>query len=373
MFIDFKAYSPRLFLLILLLFYGCTNNKTTSEKSNLKVHTEDTKGLKDYYKDYFPVGVSVSPKSLEEPEAELVLKQFNSLTAENVMKMGPIHPEENRYYWDDADKIVDFAQENGMLLRGHTLVWHQQYPEWIFTDHAGDTVTKDVLLKRLEDHITTVVSRFKGKIYAWDVVNEAIEDKDNFYRNSPWIRICGEDYIIKAFEYAHAADPDALLFYNDYSAVFPGKRERIIRLIKNLQNAHVPIHGIGIQGHWSIHEPSENILTEALHQYSKLGLHIQITELDISVYPGESLRRDKKPDEADVFTAELEQKQIEQYSMVFKVFRNYKKYISGVTFWNVSDRKSWLDNFPVKGRKNYPLLFDENLKPKKAYYEVVNF
>jgi endo-1,4-beta-xylanase len=333
------------------------------------------KGLKDYYKKYFPIGVAVSPQALQrEDESKLILQQFVSMTPENAMKMGPIHPEENRYFWDDADKIVDFAQKNKLKLRGHALCWHEQAPKWMFKDENGNQVSKEVLLKRLKDHITTVVNRYKGKIYAWDVVNEAIADNPNeFLRNSEWYQICGEDFIIKAFEYAHEADPNALLFYNDYNTEIPEKRERVYKLLKKLVEAKVPIHGVGLQGHWSIFHPSEQELKDALDKYASLGLKIQITELDVSIYGWEKERREKKEGESDVFTPELEQKQLEKYAMFFKVFREYKKVLTSITFWNISDRNTWLDYYPVRGRKNYPLLFDQKLQPKKVYWEVVKF
>lgn len=332
------------------------------------------KGLKDYYQNYFPIGVAVSPQVLTGQESELIKKHFNSITAENVMKIGPIHPEENKFNWEPADQIVNFAQANGMKMRGHTLCWHNQTPDWLFKDNAGNQVSKEVLLKRLKDHITAVVSRYKGKIYAWDVVNEAIDDKEDvFYRPSPWLNIIGEEYIAKAFQYAHEADPSALLFYNDYNTESPAKLQKIVKMIKSLKEAGVPIHGVGLQGHWSIYKPTEKEINESIIAYSSLGLKIQITELDVSVYQPEQGRRDKRPDEQDVLTSEMEQKQTSLYSSAFKTFREHKGVITGVTFWNVSDKRSWLDNFPVRGRKNYPLLFDQELKPKKAYWEVVQF
>jgi endo-1,4-beta-xylanase len=333
------------------------------------------KGLKDYYKDYFPMGVAVSPRSLEGAEGELVKKHFTSITAENAMKMGPIHPEENRYFWDNADLIVKFAEDNKMKMRGHTLCWHNQVPKWIFVDDGGNPVTKEVLLKRLKDHITTVVTRYKGKIYAWDVVNEVIDDDaTKGFRDSPWYRICGEEFISKAFEYAHEADPKALLFYNDYNTEKPSKRDNIYTMVKKLVDAKIPIHGVGLQGHWSIYnDPTEENLRESIQRFSSLGLQVQVTELDISVYRPEPKPRDRRADEEDTFTTEMEQKQIAQYKMIFNVLRDYKNKISNVTFWNVSERYSWLDNFPVRGRKNYPLLFDKDQQPKKAYWEVISF
>ncbi|MBT1695626.1 endo-1,4-beta-xylanase [Fulvivirgaceae bacterium PWU4] len=340
----------------------------------LSAAAQDNKGLKDYYAGYFPMGVAVSPQVLKGPEAELIRKHFNSLTAENAMKMGPIHPEEGRYNWAPADAIVNFAQENGMRMRGHTLCWHNQTPDWLFVDKDGKTVSKEVLLQRLKAHITEVVTRYKGKIYAWDVVNEVIDDNDSkFYRDSKWYSICGEDFIAKAFQYAHEADPDALLFYNDYNTESPGKRDRIHQMVTALIDKGVPIHGIGLQGHWSIYEPSERELRFSIDKFAALGLKVQITELDVSVYPLEHSRREPRPDEPNKFTPEMEQKQITQYGMIFRVLRNYKDSVTGVTFWNVSDKHSWLDSFPVRDRKNYPLLFDQNLQPKKAYWKVVKF
>lgn len=328
------------------------------------------KGLKDYYKNYFPIGVAVSTRSLNDPaEQRLILEQFNSLTPENAMKMGPIHPQENTYNWKDADAIVDFAQTHHMRVRGHNLCWHTQAPDWIFHDKDGKLVSKEVLLSRLKAHINTVVGRYKGKIYAWDVVNEAVSDSnDRLLRNSLWYQICGEDFIFKAFEYAHEADPNAVLFYNDYGTESPGKRERVYRLLKELLDAGIPVNAVGLQAHWSINDPSEDALITSIKKFSSLGLKIQITELDISVYTG----KDKGAGDVG-FTPEREQKQAEQYAKVFKVFRDYKQYLTGVTFWNVSDKHSWLDNFPVRGRKNYPLLFDEHLKPKSAYPGVIDW
>ncbi len=320
------------------------------------------------------MGVAIRPQSVKGEEAVLILQHFESITAENAMKMGPIHPEENRFFWEDADAIVSFALTNNLRIRGHTLCWHNQTPAWLFKDARGNDVTKEVLLKRLKDHIEAVASRYKGKIYAWDVVNEVIDDDDTkYFRDSPWYKICGEEFVAKAFEYAHQADPNAFLFYNDYNTESPGKRDRIYRMLKELLDKKVPIHGVGLQAHWSIFSPTEEELRQSIEKFSSLGLKVQFTELDISVYQSEHSRRERKPDESDTFSPEMEAKQIEQYKMAFEVFREHKDVITGVTFWNVSDKSTWLDNFPVRSRKNYPLLFDQNLKPKKAYWEVVRF
>lgn len=364
-----------IFLLVPLLACLTVTAQPLTPRAAPERRVDSSKGLKDYYQAYFPIGVAVSPRTLKTEEASLVLTQFNSLTPENALKMGPVHPREKEYYWKDADSIVAFAQRNHFKMRGHTLCWHNQTPNWIFVDSAGQTVSKEVLLQRLKDHITTVVSRYKGAIYAWDVVNEAISDKPNEYlRPSKWLQIIGEEYIAKAFQFAHEADPKAVLFYNDYNEISAVKRAKIIRLVKSLQAAGVPIGGVGLQGHWAVNEPSREQLDSTLQDFSQLGLTLQVTELDISVYEKEHNMRERKPADADtVFTAEREQQQLEKYRMCFELFRKYRKYLSGITFWNLSERRSWLDNFPVRGRKDYPLLFDKDLRKKKAWWEVVRF
>ncbi len=362
-------------LLSISLLTGCKNQTGNEEQAALTTEEQQQeKGLKDYYSDYFPIGVAVGPGTIKGESAELLKKEFNSITPENVMKMGPIHPEKDRFNWEYADAMAEFARENDLKMRGHALVWHQQTGGWIFETEDGGKVTKEELLSRMKTHIDSVVTRYKGTIYSWDVVNEAIADNpDELLRNSEWYEIAGEDFLIKAFEYARAADPDAKLYYNDYNAIIPEKRDRIYKLLKMLVDRDVPIDGVGIQGHWSIYGPSEEELRKALDMYSSLGLDVQITELDVSLYPWEKEQRERRPEDVDEFTPELEQRQIEAYEMFFRVFRDYKDVLTGVTFWNLSDQYTWLDHYPVEGRKNYPLLFDEEMQRKKAYYKVVEF
>lgn len=338
-----------------------TGSKTAGE-------IDSTLGLKDFYKDYFDIGAAIGPGNTEGEDAEFLKNHFNSITAENVMKPGPIHPEENRYAWENADKIVDFAVANGMKVRGHTLCWHTQAAEWMFTDSEGNQASKELALARLKDHIITVVSRYKGKVYAWDVLNEVIVDSDtaeNMYRQTQWYTICGEEYIAKIFQWAHEADPDALLVYNDYNTENPGKRDRIYTMLKKLLDEGVPVHAVGLQGHWNIGDPTEENLRATIDKFSSLGLKIQITELDVSIYTG-------RADTLNTgFTPEREQKQIDLYKMAFNVFRENKDVINSVTFWNLSDRRSWRDR---RGPgKCYPLLFDDNMQPKKVFWEVVKF
>lgn len=353
-----------------VIFSYCSSSKKMSQSS-----PNQTKGLKDYYKDYFLMGVAVTPRQLQGEDSALIVNHFNSVTAENAMKMGPIHPMEKEYNWKDADAIADFAKKHGLKMRGHTLLWHAQAPAWMFKDADGKDVSKEVLSQRLKEHITTVVNRYKDRIYGWDVVNEAIDDNDTvFYRKTQWLKIFGsEEFIAKAFEYAHAADPKAVLFYNDYNTENPKKREKIYQMVKKLKESGIPIHGVGLQGHWSINNPSREELEKSIQMFSSLGLQVQVTELDVSVYGGRQggqLIQGQRRDTTTGFTPEMEEPQREKYKMVFDVFRQYKEKITGITFWNLSDRYTWLDG---RGRKNYPLLFDINRQPKKVYWDVVNF
>jgi len=331
------------------------------------------RGLKDYYQQYFPIGVAVTPRDLAGSPKDLILQQFNSITAENAMKMGPIHPMEKEYNWTAADSLASFAKLNKIRLRGHCLVWHTQTPKWLFKDDQGQQVSKDVLLKRLKEHIQTVVTRYHNEVYAWDVVNEVIADDSAYFRPSPLYQISGEDFVEMSFRYAHEADPKAVLFYNDYNTEQPKKREKIYKMLKGLLAKGVPIHGIGLQGHWSINNPSRSELEKSISLFSSLGLKIQVTELDVSVYSGNQggqIIRSKQESKTAEFTPDAEEKQLQQYKMIFEVLRKHKNQITGVTFWNLSDRYSWLD---FRGPKNYPLLFDKEYKPKKAYYEVIKF
>jgi len=347
--------------ILLLSSFGGTGNEKNS------VQQDQAKGLKDYYKDFFPIGVAVSPTNIEGEQGELIKKQFNSLTPENVMKPALIHPEENKYNWEPADKIVAFAQANGMKVRGHTLCWHTQTGAWMTKDAQGNQISKEIAFARLKEHITTVVSHFKGKVYAWDVLNEIISDSASttkIYRETaPWYKICGDEFIPKIYQWAHEADPNAILFYNDYNTENPVKREKIYNMLKKLLAQGVPIQGIGLQAHWRLDDPNEQQIKESIDRFASLGLKVQFTELDVTTLGNRS-------DTTKTYTPEKEMKQTEFYKMAFKVFREKKSAITGVTFWNISDRGSWLDR---GGRKAYPLLFDANLQPKKAYWGVVNF
>lgn len=333
--------------------------------------------LKDAYNGYFTIGVAVNQRNISDPtQIELIKKQFNSITAENDMKPGEVHPSEGVWKWERADKVANFCRQNGIKLRGHCLVWHSQFCNWMFNDKNGKLVKKEVFYARLRDHIHTVVNRYKDIVYAWDVVNEAMSDgggrgfggnEPNPYRQSQLYNLCGDEFIAKAFEYAHEADPNAILFYNDYNAATPAKRDRIYNMVKKMQDAGVPITGIGMQGHYNIYGPSEEDVDAALTKYSELVKHIHITELDIRCNQEMGGQLQFSHGEKSVMPGYISTLQEDQYARIFRVFRKHKDVIDNVTLWNLCDADSWV------GVNNHPLPFDENLKPKKAYYAIKNF
>ena len=337
-------------------------------------------GLKDAYKDYFSIGVAVNKRNVStDNQMALIKSEFNSVTAENDMKPVSVHPAEGVWNWGAADSIANYCRENGIKLRGHCLCWHSQFSDWMFTDKKGRPVKKEVFYKRLREHIHTVVNRYKDIVYCWDVVNEAIEDNPrpsfvdgkfvpgNPYRESRHWKLCGDEFIAKAFEFAHEADPNALLFYNDYNEFEPGKRDRIYNMVKKMQEAGVPIHGIGMQGHYNIYGPSEEELDAAITKYSELVKHIHVTELDVrmNIEMGGQLRFSKG--ENKPVAPYMQALQNDQYNRIFRVFRKHKDVIDCVTFWNLSDKDTWL------GVNNHPLLFDEQYKPKPVYKVVRDF
>lgn len=323
--------------------------------------------LKDLFAEDFRIGAAVNPRTIRTQE-KLLAYHFNSITAENEMKFESVHPSEDEYTFEEADALVNFARKHGMAMRGHTLVWHNQTTDWLFQDRQGGLVSKDVLFERIRSHIHTVVGRYKGDIYAWDVVNEVIADEgDSLLRASKWTEIAGGDFIAKAFEYAHEADPNALLFYNDYNESHPNKRDKIYTLVKSLLDRGVPIHGIGLQAHWNLHDPSLDDIRAAIEKYASLGLKLQLTEMDISVFRFD----DERTDLTEPAPGMLE-RQAELYEAVFRLLKEYRDCVSSVTFWGAADDYTWLNDFPVRGRKNWPFLFDEQHKPKPAYFRVAD-
>ena len=338
-------------------------------------------GLKDAYKEYFTIGVALNQRNVsDEAQIALVKKEFNSVTAENDWKPGEIHPQEGVWNFERADKIANFCRENGIKMRGHCLCWHSQFADWMFTDKKGKPVKKEVFYERLREHILTVVNRYKDVVYAWDVVNEAMADdggrgfgfgrpgqEPSPYRQSRHFQLCGDEFIAKAFEFAREADPNALLFYNDYSCVDNGKRERIYNMVKKMKDAGVPIDGIGMQGHYNIYFPDEDQLEKAIVRFKELVKHINITELDLRMNNESGGQLMFSRGEAKPMPAYMSTLQTDQYARLFKVFRKHADVIDNVTFWNLGDKDSWL------GVNNHPLPFDENYRPKACYRAIRDF
>lgn len=319
------------------------------------------------YRDFFPIGAAVNTRTIESHK-DTIINHFSSITAENQMKPQFLHPSEYIYNFEQGDIIADFAAENNMLLRGHTLIWHNQTPDWFFTDQ-GKPVSRELALKRMREHINTIMGHYIGRTYCWDVVNEAVSDKaaDPCLRKTPWLDAIGEDYIEHAFKFAREADPNAVLFYNDYNECDPVKSQKIYSLVKSLIDGGVPVDGIGMQGHWDIYLPQIDNIKRAIELYASLGVKLQITELDVSLFRFEDgTSYQEAPNE-------LLEKQAEKYGKIFELLREYKDLFTGVTFWGVSDDTTWLSDFPFKGRKNWPLLFDDQQKPKMSFERIMNF
>ncbi len=340
--------------------------------------------LKDAFANKFYIGTAMNAEQImgtDSATVEVIKKNFSAIVAENCMKSGPIQPEEGKFDFELADKFVEFGEKNNMYITGHCLVWHSQAPRWFFTDSLGNDVTPEVLTERMKTHIFTVMGRYKGKIKGWDVVNEAVED-DGSYRNSKFFQILGEDFIKLAFQFAHEADPEAELYYNDYSMAIPTKRDGVVAMVKKLQEQGVKIDGIGMQGHVSIDGPSIEEFEKSIEAYAALGVKVMITELDMTVL--------KMPDPsvgAEV-SASFEYKQElnpyvdglpdsintiyeQRYLDFFKLFLKHQDKISRVTLWGVNDSNSWKNDWPIFGRTDYCLLFDRQNQPKPVVAKII--
>jgi endo-1,4-beta-xylanase len=338
--------------------------------------------LKDAFIDHFTVGGALNLNHFSGRDfrgESLVKAHFNTISPENILKWQSLQPEEGNFTFAGADKYVAFGEKNKMFIVGHTLVWHNQTPKWVFEGPDGNPVSKPLLIERLRKHIHTLVGRYKGKIGAWDVVNEALND-DGTLRESPWLKIIGKEYISLAFKFAHEADPSADLYYNDYSLENEPKRKGAIELIRWLQSENVPIHGIGTQSHHGLEFPSIADQEQTIVDFGKLGLKIAISELDVDVLPrpaGHSGGIDSVAyrSELDPFkmgpTTEMQQRLADRYAAIFRVFVKHRKLIDRVTFWCVTDADSWLNNWPVRGRTNHPLLWDRSGEPKPAFFSVL--
>lgn len=349
-------------------------------------YTAEDMSLKDAYKGDFLIGAALSEDQImgrQSNSLEVASREFSSVTAENSMKWEAIHPAANQFNFSVADKLVELAQANNQFIVGHTLLWHQQTPDWVFENEQGQAVSRAVLLKRLKHHIDTIVGRYKGKIQGWDVVNEALNE-DGSMRDSKWYQIIGEDYIAKAFEFAQQADPDAELYYNDYNLWKPKKRQGVMRLVKSLQAQGIKISGVGMQAHYAIGYPDLTEMEASIVNFKSLGVDVMLTELDISVLPFP----DEENQGADIsqhfelqeklnpytqgLPADVQAQLSQTYVNIFAILLRHKEAISRVTLWGVDDAQTWRNYWPIQGRTDYPLLFDRDSQRKPVVHQLIN-
>jgi endo-1,4-beta-xylanase len=340
------------------------------------VKRSGTGGLKSVYGKLFDIGAAIPGADLKDAEIALLSKHFSTVTPENCMKPEPIHPEEGRYDFTAGDALVKMAKSKGLTVNGHTLVWHYQCPDWFFVDN-GKPAGRELVLKRMREHIAAVAGHYSGKLASWDVVNEAIDDGKGYLRNTKWTQCIGDDFIAEAFMAARKADPKAELYYNDYSIEGGGKREKTLRLIRELKQRNVPISGVGIQGHWQVGRVPLKDIEAAIVAFHAEGMKVAITELDIDVVSrsasGANVNaREKGADDpfVDGLTPEMQKKLADDYTRLFELFLKHRDKISRVTFWGLHDGRSWLNSWPRK-RTNHALLFDRALKPKPAAESVL--
>jgi endo-1,4-beta-xylanase len=314
----------------------------------------------------------------DEAGLAIALRHFNSITPENLLKWEAVHPEPDRYSFEPADRYVDLGRSHGMFVVGHVLLWHQQTPAWVFVGEGGKKLDRETALARLKSHIDAVAGRYRGRIGGWDVVNEALEE-DGTLRKTPWLEAIGEDYVEKAFAFAHEADPQAELYYNDYNLWKPAKRDAAIRLVQGLKAKGLRVDGIGEQAHWGVDDPLLIAIDDALGAMRAAGLVPLITELDMDVLPrdpdmwGADLTKKATIRAAtnvypDGLPAAGQEQLARRYADVFRLF--LKHGVGRVTFWGVTDANSWLNNFPIPGRVNYPLLWGRDGREKPAFEAV---
>jgi endo-1,4-beta-xylanase len=340
-------------------------------------YTDDgTPSMRKAFKDKFLIGAAVNTRqvvSTDEKVIKAIRNNFSALVPENCMKAEEIHPKKDLYDWRDADALVELAQKNGQVLTGHCLIWHSQSPYWFFKDDFGQPVTKEELIKRMKEHITTVVQHFKGKIKGWDVVNEAVME-DGSLRKSPFFNIIGPDFIKLAFQFAHEADPDVELYYNDYGMDNPTKREGVIKLVRELKAAGCRVDGIGMQSHVAF-DTNLDEYEKSIAAYAAEGVKVMITELDLSVLPwpqgnyGAAVETNFKYMQEmnpypDGLPAEKAQEQTDFFVKLFGIYLKHADIIDRVTFWGLTDGDSWKNGWPMPGRTDYPLAIDRNYQPK---------
>ncbi len=346
------------------------------------LQTMAQKTLREATKGKFLFGVAVNMQQvngINPAESELIAREFSAIVPENVMKPQPIQPEENKFFWDNADKFVALGEKNKQVVTGHCLIWHSQIGRWMFVDAAGKEVSPEVLKERMRQHIAAVVGRYKGRVKGWDVVNEAFEDNGK-YRNSKFYQILGKDFIKYAFQFAHEADPDAELYYNDYNVENPAKCDAIVEMVKELRNAGCRIDAVGSQGHMHMKSPTLEATETSLKKLKAAGVKILITEWDISILPSpfdgaeisKNFSYSKEMDPyRDAIPDSVQQKWNKHMLDMFGLFLKYHDVVDRVTLWGLNDAVSWLNNFPIRGRKDYPVLFDRNNQRKSVVEEMI--
>lgn len=340
-------------------------------------------GLKDVVGNKFLVGAALNVRQssgADTSSLKIIKRHFNSIVAENCMKSEKIQPREGEFFFDEADKFVNFGIENNMSIIGHCLIWHSQCPDWFFVDYKGNNVSAEKLKQRMKTHISTVVGRYKGKIKGWDVVNEAIVE-DGSYRKSKFYEILGEEFIPLAFQYAHEADPDAELYYNDYGMNVKGRRDGVVKLIRSLKAKGIRIDAVGMQGHMGMDYPDINEFEESMLAFAAEGVKVMITEWDMSALP--TARQSANISDTVAFRKSLNpypdalpdsvntawNRRMDEF---FTIFEKHSDIVTRVTAWGVSDGDSWKNDFPVRGRKDYPLLFDRDYQPKKFVKDMID-
>jgi endo-1,4-beta-xylanase len=364
-------------IILVIFLSSCSSHSSKNGGVN-----DSLPSLSGVYSDIFNIGVAVSDHEMDNAKyMKIVDGQFNSVTAENVMKWEFIHPNPGKYDFEAADSFVKYAEANNKQIIGHVLVWHSQTPEWVFKDASGNRVSRDTLLKRMHDHITTVVGRYKGRVDCWDVVNEAIDDNGGERKNI-WHDIIGIEYVQKAFEYAQEADSEAVLIYNDYSLPSPVKRDAVIKLVNEIKSKGAKVDVIGMQGHYHLDYPILEELETAIKAFSAIGCKVHFTELDINVLPfpteqigadvAMNFKYDKKYNPyPHALSDSMQTVLANRYTDFFEIFIRNKDVIERVTLWGVEDGGSWLNYWPIRGRTNYPLLFDREYQAKPAYWALI--
>ncbi|WP_144207923.1 endo-1,4-beta-xylanase [Shewanella donghaensis] len=365
---------------VVLVVSGCNSHQGLQQQALPEIAPTFSKDilLKNHFAENFKIGTAISKAQVlnsADPELRLAAEHFNTFTPENSMKWESVNPLPNEYQFDVADALVNFAKNNNQQLVGHTLVWHSQTPDWVFEDDAGNPLNRAQLLKVMEIHIKTVAGRYAEQIFAWDVVNEALNE-DGSLRESKWQQIIGDDFIEQAFIYAHQAAPNAKLYYNDYNMFKPEKRAGAIKLIKRLKQKGIQIDGVGMQAHYSLDYPDFNEVEDSIVAFAATGVDVMVTELDISVLPFPENLAEGADVSLDValqqqynpytegLPIEIEQQLASRYQNLFAIYKKHSESIGRVTFWGVSDKQTWRNGWPMKGRTDYPLLIDRDMKLK---------